>query len=125
MNDANVAQHPHILLYARRPIAARLSQTLAEQALSVTTVTDLTEFVAALEQDRYWAIVTGTTHVREVRERTSHPIINYEIFIHTMAQTTSPSTDTRPYFDIGEFTKRVRSEMKNPLEHVRISMNRS
>lgn len=124
MSDVIVAPHPHILLYARSPIAAKLSQTLAQQALSVTTVTDLREFVAALEQDRYWAIVTGTAHVREVRARTSHPIINYEIFLHTIPQTTNPSSDTKPYFDTGEFTKRVRSQMKNPLELVRISTNR-
>lgn len=124
MSDLNVVPHPHILVYARSPIAASLSQALALQALSVTTVTDLREFVAALEQDRYWAIVTGTTHIREVWARTSHPIINYEIFIHTVPQTTNSSSDTRPYFDTGEFTKRVRSQMKNPQEHVRISMNR-
>ena len=115
MSDVIVAPHPHILLYARSAIAARLSQTLAQHALSVTTVTDLREFAAALEQDRYWAIVTGTVHIREVRARTSRPIVNYEIFIHTVPQTTNPSSNTRPYFDNGEFTKRVRSQMKNPL----------
>uniref|UniRef100_UPI003101637C hypothetical protein n=1 Tax=Neorhizobium sp. EC2-8 TaxID=3129230 RepID=UPI003101637C len=114
MININVAPYPHILLYARNPIASRLGQTLAEQAFSVTTATDQREFVAALEQDRYWAIVTGTAHVREVRIRASHPIINYEIFIHSVPQTTNPSSDNRPYFDAGEFIKRVRSHAKNP-----------
>lgn len=74
--------------------------------------------MAALEQDHYWAIVTGTAHIREVRARASHPIINYEIFIHSVPQTTNPSSDTRPYFDTGEFIKRVRSHAKNPADGI-------
>jgi hypothetical protein len=118
MTGVNVAPHPHILLYARSSIASRLGQTLAEQAFSVTTATDHTEFVAALEHDRYWAIVTGTAHVREVRAKASHPIINYEIFIHSVPQTTNPSSDPRPYFDANEFVKRVRFHIKNPPENI-------
>ena len=118
MIGVNVAPHPHILIYARSSIASRLGQTLAEQAFSITTAMDHREFVAALEHDRCWAIVTGTAHVREVRARTSHPIINYEIFIHSVPQTTNPFSRTAPYFDANEFTKRVRSQMKNPRDEV-------
>ena len=106
MSSAQNNQQKPILVFLAKDAACDIVSKLNENGYAATAVSSIPELFDALRSDRYSLAVTMRSDIDMVRNIKPIPVINLEVYFHTV-QSTTKSVRSSKEFDSDAFLRRI------------------
>ncbi len=106
MSSAQNNQQKPILVFLAKDAACDIVSKLNENGYVAAAVSSVPELFDALRSDRYFLAVTMRSDIDMVRNIKPIPVINLEVFFHTV-QSTTKSVRSSKEFDSDAFLRRI------------------
>ncbi|MGO8091253.1 hypothetical protein AB9E29_29425 [Rhizobium leguminosarum] len=106
MSSAQSNQQKPILVFLGKDAACDIVSKLNESGYVAAAVSSVPELFDALRSDRYFLAVTMRSDIDMVRNIKPIPVINLEVFFHTV-QSATKSVRSSKEFDSDAFLRRI------------------